>query len=147
MSYIIKTFDKEYGDDLYVADIDTCNLTSKKEEAIQFDDIEEGAEVMSQMAETFTEYDFELEKYNKPQYVYMLVQHQAEAPEYNNKTFAIYSDKDAAYKKCKELNEEYAQDVVWVEGEEYINVDTYDEMYHYYTVEGIMVDDPRNKDL
>ena len=40
-NFVIKTFDKEYSDYLYVADLESCDLCEKNDEGILFTSYEE----------------------------------------------------------------------------------------------------------
>lgn len=60
-NFIIKTFDKEYGDYLYVADLESCNLCERNDEGIIFTSYDEAMKAKEQLQKNYPEYIFEVD--------------------------------------------------------------------------------------
>ena len=60
-NFVIKTFDKEYGDYLYVADLESCNLCEKNDEGILFTSYDEAVKAKEQLQKDYPEYNFEVD--------------------------------------------------------------------------------------
>lgn len=60
-NFVIKTFDKEYGDYLYVADTESCNLCEHNDEGVLFTSYDEAIKAKNQLQKEYPEYTFEVD--------------------------------------------------------------------------------------
>lgn len=60
-NFVIKTFDKEYDDYLYVADLESCNLCEQNDEGILFNSYDAAIKAKEELQEEYPEYNFEVD--------------------------------------------------------------------------------------
>lgn len=60
-NFVIKTFDNEYGDYLYVADLESCNLCEQNDEGILFNSYEVAIKAKEELQKEYPEYNFEVD--------------------------------------------------------------------------------------
>lgn len=60
-TYAIKTFDKDYGDYLYVTDLDSCNLGQFGDDTMICENYEDVKRFREQLQKDFPEYEFEID--------------------------------------------------------------------------------------
>lgn len=59
--FVIKIFDKEYGDYLYVKDLESCNLCEQNDEGILFNSYDAAMKAKEEIQKEYPEYSFEVD--------------------------------------------------------------------------------------
>ena len=76
-------------------------------------------------------------------YVYAVIQHHEDEFEYNNSTMCLYTTKELAVAKARQLNKEYGttDQCVFDENWDFVDLKDYGATAHYYTVKSERVYD------